>query len=439
MIEFRLPSLGADMDEGTLLQWQVHPGDAVKRGQVVAIVDTTKAAIDVECWDEGIVDELVVEPGTKIPVNTVLALLRADGETAEQAALWKARHPVAPVLAAALAPTAAERAPVSAAAAAATAPKPAAPVFGPAAAALARPPTAAAPPPAAIHETPAAARRRRISPAARHRAEELGVVLDAVAGTGPEGAVLLGDVEHAAKAPAPAPAKEPAGAAAVAAARAAEMRRTIAAAMARSKREIPHYYLELDVPLEAASRWLAEHNAGRPITERLLMAALFIKAVVKALTEFPELNGFVRGQGFEPSSEVHVGVAVSLRQGGLVAPALLNADRKPLDALMRELTDLVKRTRVFSLRSSEMSMPTVTVTNLGDQGADAVFGIIYPPQVALIGFGSVREQPWAKDGALKAIPAVRLTLAADHRASDGRRGALFLARVSALLQEPESL
>ena len=95
MIEFKLPSLGADMDEGTLLEWRVHPGDAVKHGQVVALVDTTKAAIDVECWDEGTVDELVVQPGTKVPVNTVLALLRAPDETAEQAAKWKAAHPIA--------------------------------------------------------------------------------------------------------------------------------------------------------------------------------------------------------------------------------------------------------------------------------------------------------------------------------------------------------
>lgn len=399
MIEFRLPSLGADMDEGTLLEWQVHPGDAVQRGQVVAIVDTTKAAIDVECWDEGTVDELIVSPGSKVPVNTVLALLRAPGETPEQAAQWKAAHPCAPVPARAAMP-----------------------------AAVAAPTLAAAP-------APGAAARRRVSPAARRHAEELGIALESVAGTGPDGAVLVEDVERAARTRAP----QAAGAAAVAAERAAQMRRTIAAAMARSKREIPHYYLEADVPLEAAGRWLAERNAGRPITERLLMAALFIKAVARALVEFPELNGFFRGDRFEPAREVHVGVAVSLRQGGLVAPALLDADRKPIDQLMRELTDLVKRTRAFSLRSSELSMPTVTVTNLGDQGVDRVFGIIYPPQVALVGFGSVRERAWAHDGALKAVPAVSVTLAADHRASDGHRGALFLARVSELLQLPDAI
>lgn len=399
MIEFKLPSLGADMDEGTLLEWHVQPGEAVKRGQVVAVVDTTKSAIDVECWDEGIVDELIVAPGTKVPVNAVLALLRASGETPEDVARWKAQHraaqPAAPVSAAVVAAPVAPIAPVAAR---------------------------------------APALRRRISPAARVHAEELGIDLDAVAGSGPDGAIVLEDVERAARARKPV-----AAAAAVGAERAAEMRRTIAAAMARSKREIPHYYLATDVPLAAASRWLEQWNAGRPVTERMLMAVLFIKAVAKALLRFPELNGFVRAGRFEPSAEVHVGVAVSLRQGGLIAPAILNTDRIPPDQLMRQLGDLVKRARAFTLRSSELSMPTVTVTNLGEQGIDSVFGIIYPPQVALVGFGSMRERPWVEDGALRLIPVVTASLAADHRASDGHRGSLFLAQVRALLQQPELL
>ncbi len=404
MIEFKLPSLGADMDEGTLLEWRVHPGDAVKRGQVVALVDTSKAAIDVECWDEGTVDELLVEPGTRIPVNTVLALLRAPGETPEQAAKWKVEHPIAKPAAAGPAP------------------------------AVRIPAAVEAPPPAA-----APLGRRRVSPAARRHAADLGVALETVTGSGPEGAITVEDVERAAAKPAPSPPAPAAGAAAVAAARGAEMRRTIAAAMARSKREIPHYYLAAEVPLEKASRWLTEENARRPVTERLLMAVLLIKAVARTLPKFPELNGFVREGRFEPSREVHVGVAVSLRQGGLAAPAILNTDTKPLDQLMRELADLVKRTRAFSLRSSEMSMPTVTVTNLGEQSADSVFGVIYPPQVALIGFGAVRERAWAENGALKVIPVVTASLAADHRASDGHRGALFLAELRTLLQQPEAL
>ena len=403
MIEFKLPSLGADMDEGTLLEWCVKPGDSLKRGQVVAIVDTTKAAIDVECWDEGTVDELIVAPGTKIPVDTVLALLRAPGETVEESARWKEQHRGAQLAAQAAAPV------------------------------------LAAPAVAPVVAVVSSAGRRRVSPAARRYAEQMGIDLDALTGSGPQGAIVLEDVQKAASKAVPLQPKPVAGAVAVAAERAVEMRRTIAAAMARSKREIPHYYLATEVPLEVASRWLGERNAGLPVTERLLMAVLFIKAVAKALLRFPEFNGFVREAQFVPSVDVHVGVAISLRQGGLIAPAILNTGQLPLEQLMRELGDLVKRARAFTLRSSELSMPTVTVTNLGEQGADRVFGIIYPPQVALVGFGSVRERAWVENGQLKLIPAVTATLAADHRASDGHRGSLFLAEVSALLQQPQTL
>jgi pyruvate dehydrogenase E2 component (dihydrolipoamide acetyltransferase) len=136
---------------------------------------------------------------------------------------------------------------------------------------------------------------------------------------------------------------------------------------------------------------------------------------------------------------VHAGVAISLRGGGLVAPAIHDVGDKPLAQLMRELADLVKRARAGSLRSSEMSDPTITVTNLGDQGAQTVFGVIYPPQVALVGFGSVVARPWVQDGEVRALPVVNATLAADHRASDGHRGALFLVELREVLQRPQSL
>ncbi len=416
MIEFKLPSLGADMDEGTLLEWRIKPGDPVKRGQIVAVVDTTKAAIDVECWDEGTVDELVVEPGAKIPVGTVMALLREAGESSEQAAQWKSAHPVAAV--AAPPPEAVPRIAVPAKAPAAP-PPPKAP---------------AGPAPAPRAE----GARQRVSPAARKRAGELGVDLSGIGGgTGPEGAVTLEDVERAAK-EGPKPAAAPA-APAPTLDRASEMRRTIAAAMARSKREIPHYYLSTEVNLTRASAWLAEQNAQRSVTERLLMAVLFLKATALALKKYPEMNGFCRDGTFVPSDRVHVGVAISLRQGGLIAPAIRDTDLRSLDQLMVDLADLVKRARVFTLRSSEFSDPTVTVTNLGDQGVDLVHGVIYPPQVALVGFGRVSERVWAEGGNISAGPGVTASLSADHRVSDGHRGTLFLAELARLLQEPERL
>lgn len=390
MIEFRLPSLGADMDEGKLLEWKVKPGDAVRKGDVVAVVDTTKAAVEVETWQEGVVEALLVEPGTTIPVGTVMARFLAPGEKAGAVAHAEPAGP-APVRVAAPVPTA------------------------PAAA------LAAAPPPTG--------ERRPVSPAARRRARDLGIDPDSLAGTGPHGAVTIDDVEKAAATPAkgPAPAVD----------RAAEMRKAIAAAMSRSKREIPHYYLAESIPMRRAQAWLAELNATRPITGRILMAAVQLRAVALALHGFPDLNGTWQDGAWRPSAEVNTGVAISLRQGGLVAPGIRGVQGLAIDELMARLADLVKRARAGTLRSSEFSDPTITVTNLGDTGVESTFPVIYPPQGAIVGFGRVAQRPWVEDGALVAAPVVVASLAADHRVSDGHRGAAFLAELSRRLQHPE--
>lgn len=366
MTEFKMPSLGADMDEGKLLEWKVKPGDAVKRGDLVAVVETPKAAVDVEIWQAGVIEELVAKPGDTIPVGGVLARLRG----AE---------------------------------------------VGPA------PEPAAAPAPAAA--------RRLVSPAARKHARELGVDVEKLPGSGPHGAVTVADVEKAAPQKPAAPIAD----------KSLAMRKAIAAAMSRSKREIPHYYLSQGIPMQRAADWLTAYNEKRPMTERVLMGALQLKAVALALEDFPDLNGFWKDNAHQPSPGIHVGVAISLRQGGLIAPAIHDVAERGLDELMKALADLVRRARAGSLRSSEMSDPTITVTNLGDQGVDEVFPIIYPPQVAIVGFGHVAPRPWAEDGMIGAVPAVVASLAADHRASDGHRGARFLAALAALLQEPEKL
>ena len=166
---------------------------------------------------------------------------------------------------------------------------------------------------------------------------------------------------------------------------------------------------------------------------------LLIKAVALALREVPELNGVWRGDHAEPSTAIHVGVAISLRGGGLVAPALHDADRRDLGDLMRAFRDLVQRARGGGLRSSELSDPTITVTSLGEHGVETVFGIVYPPQLAIVGFGKVVERPWIVDGAVVARPLITVTLSADHRVTDGHRGGLFLAAVERLLQAPERL
>jgi pyruvate dehydrogenase E2 component (dihydrolipoamide acetyltransferase) len=208
--------------------------------------------------------------------------------------------------------------------------------------------------------------------------------------------------------------------------------------MARSKRDVPHYYLASTIDLGGAMAWLGDLNAARPVTDRILPAAVLLRATALAAREVDVVNGFW-DDGFHPSSAVHLGVAVSLRGGGLVAPAIHDADRLDVDALMGALRDVVTRARAGALRGSEVTEATITVTNLGDQGVDEVFGVIYPPQVALVGFGKIVERPWATGGMLGVRPVVRATLSADHRVSDGHEGARFLAAIDRLLNAPEVL
>jgi len=283
--------------------------------------------------------------------------------------------------------------------------------------------------------------RPRASPAARKAAAALGVDLEKglVPGTGPEGTITRADVERAAALPAGSPPPPAAPAAAPEGDRQARMRQAIAAAMTRSKREIPHFYLSTTIDLHTAVTWLAAQNAERPVADRLILGVLFLKAVALALRDVPELNARWEGERAVTSDRIHLGVATFLREGGLVAPALHDADRQPLDELMRTFRDLVNRARSGALRSSELADPTITVTSLGERGVDAVFGVIYPPQVAIVGFGTVVERPWVVDQAVVARLQVTATLAADHRVTDGHRGGLFLSAVATLLQQPERL
>ena len=399
MSEFLMPSLGADMEAGTLVEWLKKPGDAVKHGDIVAVVETQKGAIEIECFEDGVFERSLIELGVKVPVGTPLAIIGAAG--------------AAPLPAAAPSP-----------ATAAAAPKPAAPA-------------AVAP----VRVAPAAVPggEVRASPAARRLAAERGIDLAGIAGTGPGGAIVSADVEHAAAA-APVAAK-PAKRAGL---DLGEMRKAIAAAMARSKREIPHYYLGHTIDFGAALDWLAALNAQREPNERILAAAVQLKAVALALKAYPEFNGFHDGTAFVPGPGIHLGTAIAIRGGGLAAPAIRDTDRLGLDDLMAALRDLVARTRAGRLRSSELSDATITVSNLGERGVEAIYGVIYPPQVALVGFGTPAPQPrviTAEDGTteIAARPVFTASLAADHRVSDGHRGALFLMEIARLLQNPEAL
>ncbi|WP_280546185.1 dihydrolipoamide acetyltransferase family protein [Halomonas sp. 11-S5] len=415
MSEFRMPSLGADMESGTLVEWNIQPGDRVERGQIVCVVETQKGAIDVEVWETGTVERLVAEEGQKVPVGEVLAVILAEGEKAEdkKAEGEKAQGEAAGREAPAEHPI--PEAP--------QAPSPRAPDLSP-------PPTTAAP-------DVAAGERLRISPAARKRAAELDLDPAGVRGSGVGGSITLEDIERATR---PAAEKQAAPSSRVSTTDThAAMRQAIAAAMARSKREIPHYYLGNTLCVEPAMAWLEAHNAERPVAERLIFPVLQLRAVALALEAVPELNGWYRDDAFQPAEGVHPGVAIALRGGGLVAPALHDADRLAPDAMMAALRDLLTRARQDRLRSSELTAAGLTVTNLGDLGVESVQGVIYPPQVALVGFGRIAERPWVRDGQVVAARCLHASLAADHRVTDGALGARFLTRLTDLLTEPERL
>lgn len=376
MADFRMPSLGADMKTGVLVAWRVKAGDRVRPGDIIAEVETDKGLFEVEVFEGGVVEKLLATPGKgKIPVGTLLATIAANGAEA-----------------------------------------------------VAKDAEAAGEPP-----------RVKASPAARKLAEELGIDLLAVQGSGPHGIINREDVERAAQAGSPREEAEQAAERKPAAGYQAGMRRAIAKAMSRANSEIPHYYLQTDIDMSRALKWLEQENRKRSIKERLLPPVLLLKAVAKGLEKVPEFNGFWKEGRHQLAESVHIGFAIALRGGGLITPALHDTNRKSLDELMADLGDLIGRTRAGRLRGSEMTDATITVTSLGDLGVQTVYGVIYPPQVALVGFGRIGDRPWAENGLLGVRPLLSATLAADHRATDGHQGAQFMEAIDRALQEPETL
>jgi len=382
-----MPSLGADMEAGTLIEWLKAPGDAVASGDLLAVVETQKGAIEVEVFEAGTLEAYLVELGKKVPVGTPLAVIRVVGEErVEKPAIPKASKPKT-------------KAPK---------PSPTAPITAP------RP----------------KGDRIRITPAALRLAQSKGIEARTLgdSGTGPDGAFTLADIE-AVPPPVNPPAANPMDG----------MRAAIAAAMSRSKAEIPHYYLAHAVDLTNAQSFVDQTNAERPPEARLLLGALYLKAVAKALHKYTEFNGYFTSGAFQPASAINPGMAITIRGGGLVAPAILDADNHSLDGLMASIRDLAGRVRAGRFRATELSDATITVTSLGERGVDQLFGVIYPPQVAIIGIGTPRVTPFDVNGVVQSRLTTTLTLAADHRVSDGHRGALFLRAIDKHLQKPEKL
>jgi len=377
MSQFVMPSLGADMESAVLMEWRVKEGDRVSKGQVIAEVETSKGVIEIEVFEEGIVDKILVAEETECAVGTPLAIIRTETESSP-------KDETAQILT--------------------TEPQ------------TAESPELANPP------IPEASERIKASPAARRKAKEMGLELSALAVSG--GEIHLAQLQSP-----PETAPKPIDG----------MRQAIARAMSRSNAEIPHYYLSTSINMTPALHWLEEENIKRSIKERLLAAALLIRAVTKALQEIPELNGFWKDDAPQISDAINPGIAIALRKGGLITPALMNTQEMNLDQTMRALDDLITRTRSGKLRNTEMTLQTITITNLGDLGVESVYGVIYPPQVAIVGLGRIMDAPWAEGDSLCIRKVMQVTLAGDHRATDGRTGALFLDTLNRILQNPQEL
>ncbi len=403
MADFTMPRLGADMEEATLVEWRVRAGDRIRRGQVIAEVDTAKGVIEIECFEPGIVETLVAHEGETLPVGAVLAILRID---AQESGSSQARRTDAP-------PSQQQ-------------PGPSENISG------ATPALEGTTGPTA--RTMAASHRPKVTPLARRLAVERGVDISRVAGTGTSGEVTAADIEKFASTSGGHP-----GSASPADANRARLRVAIAAAMAKSKREIPHYYLQTPIDMSRASAWLEQENRRRPIAQRLLPVVMTLKALARALRDEPRLNGHWIDGRFHSSDSIHIGFAIAMKGGGLVAPAIHDVDQKSLDELMAALNDLIPRARTGPLRSSEMTDATITLTSLGDLGVASVLGVIYPPQVAIIGLGRTTASPWVDNGQLVVRPVLQASLSGDHRASDGQVGARLLDAFNRHLQNPDSL
>ncbi|WP_245216298.1 dihydrolipoamide acetyltransferase family protein [Sagittula salina] len=413
-----MPSLGADMEAGTLVEWLVRPGDAVARGDVIAVVETQKGAIEIEVFETGTVHDLTARIGATLPVGTPMAVILAEGEAPQETVPAKPQKepPVEP---------------------------PGNPPEQPAAGQPAEPSAEPAPgEPASPRQPPpepgtpvAVPRMLRASPAARVRARELGVDLATIRGSGPGGAIVLDDVGARRRAAPPAPTLRPA----LPRTPMDEMRRAIAAAMTRAKQTIPHFYLSHTMDAQPAIDFLAARNADRTPADRILLGALFLRAVSLAASRVQSVNGHYKDGAFHPAKVVNPGVAVALRGGGLVAPALMDGAALSIDETMAGMRDLVSRARAGRLKASEMTEGTITVSALGENGPEAMTGVIFPPQVALVGIGAPQRRPWLVGEEVMPRSTITVTLSADHRASDGRQAARFLTEFETLIQDPESL
>ena len=404
MAEVMMPQMGADMTEGVLLRWLVAPGDKVERGQAIAEIETDKANIEIEAFESGTLQQTLVAEGATVPVGAPIAVL-GDGAVA----------------------------PAKASATAATAEKAAAPAATP----------SPAPVQAAAPAAPAGVAGERViaSPVARRMAQDMGIELSTVSGSGPGGRIVRRDVEAAKdRAPVAAAARTNGAAPARVAEAAAhleplsKMRQTIARRMSASKREMPHYYVTVDVDMTDAVALRRQMNA---IDEQSKVSVndLIVRATALGLERHPEFNNLYTDEGMSVRPQINVCIAIALDEG-LIAPAIVDTSRLSLKELGQWTRDLAERTRNGKLTPEEYNVGTFTFSNLGMYGIDVLIPIIQPNQSAILGVGAVKPRAVVRDGQIVARDMMTLALAADHRASDGAQGAQFLAVVRDMLEQP---
>lgn len=398
-----MPQMGFDMTQGTLVRWLKQEGDLVARGEAIAEIETDKAVVELEAFASGVLRRILVKEGTVVPVGQVIGIIAAPDE--ELVGEIVAGPP----------PPRAKEAPRPVEAAKAEAPE--------------------APTP------PVAGEPIKASPVARRIAQEQGIDLRRVTGSGPGGRIVEKDVlsftpQRQAAPPAP-PTERPPAAPAAAQAMSA-IRQAIARRMSQSKREIPHFYVTAEIDMTDALKLRQGLNEALEGETRVSINDLIVKAAAKALAKFPQINALFIDGGVQVQEQINIGIAIALEEG-LIAPAILDCGSKSLVDIAKAAKDLVDRAKAGVLRPQEYMGGTFTVSNLGMYDVDSFTAIINPPQVAILAVGSVRERPVVRNGAVVIAQTMNATVSADHRATDGAGAAQFLSQVKHLLENPVSL
>ncbi len=409
--EVPMPRLSDTMEEGKVLQWYKQVGDGVKKGELLAEIETDKAVMDLESVEEGTLVQILVAAGGSAALGAPIALVGEESELGQEPAV------------AAPSPSATDAAPV-------TAEPSAAETDG-----STPPPTA--PEPASTVATAATTGRVKASPLARRLAAEQGLDLAAIKGTGPGGRIVKDDVEKAAHEVAVAddPAAMPSESEVASLSR---MQATIVRRMLESKTTVPHFYLTMEVDMSAAKAMRAEVNAAWSEEERISFNDIVIRATALSLMRHPDANGSFRDGGFVYHEEANIGIAVAV-PGGLLVPVLKSCDTKPLRQLAVEAKVLVERTREGKNRPGDLEGGTFTVSNLGMFGVRDFYAIVNPPQSAIIAVGGIEPRPVVRDGEIVVRDIMYLSISADHRILYGAPAAEFLRDLKELLENPYNL